>query len=166
MDSTTSRCNGKFAVLRVDVKIMILEMHMLLACLVYLKNWDTCRFPYTIVLIDEIFYSTESFPAEIPHCAPSEDMEARRFSWLPDHTPSGGKCTANFLCDGLMNMDWNEPEIWEDLSVVHDILLKWFLFELHYLHCYMMVCGFFPLPKNIQNDHFCAPNNFYPVLYL
>lgn len=42
---------------------------------------------------------------EIPHCAPSEEIEARRFSWLPDHTPSGGHCTANFLCDGLKDMN-------------------------------------------------------------
>lgn len=41
---------------------------------------------------------------DIPHCAPSDDMEVRRFVCLPDFVATGGKCTANELCPGIENL--------------------------------------------------------------
>ncbi|CAC5360560.1 CRY [Mytilus coruscus] len=47
----------------------------------------------------------ESFKGkEVPHCAPSDDLEVRRFVCLPDFVSTGGKCTANQLCPGIENL--------------------------------------------------------------
>lgn len=41
---------------------------------------------------------------DIPHCAPSDDFEVRRFVCLPDYVSTGVKCTANELCPGIESL--------------------------------------------------------------
>lgn len=74
-------------------KIQMLSLHHYHTQLVYEMSFIVHVYLFNLLI------------TEIPHCAPSEEIEARRFSWLPDHTPSGGHCTANFLCDGLKDMN-------------------------------------------------------------
>ncbi|ESO98033.1 hypothetical protein LOTGIDRAFT_143281 [Lottia gigantea] len=35
------------------------------------------------------------------HCCPSNKKEVRDFVWLPDHTPAGGHCSGDGLCEGI-----------------------------------------------------------------
>jgi hypothetical protein len=44
------------------------------------------------------------YSTDIPHCAPSDDFEVRRFVCLPDYVSTGVKCTANELCPGIESL--------------------------------------------------------------